>query len=184
VGSGPSDTARLLPKGQTVDGRGVPLMAYSSWGAVAAHTGGLLRLQGRAAAAHVLRWVKEDYAESGTASRAGGRVPRSFIRWGVLDATRDTDPYGQGKQYSIEDPGHIAPMVVASLRARSDGSAAIQDLLGCLRSCPFRWAHTSAEHVASLSSRLDIPQHGLDDDITMLREEAHAARHGDDIRAG
>ena len=39
---------------------GMALAAYPFWGAVAAHTGRLLRLQGTAAAAHVQRRVKED----------------------------------------------------------------------------------------------------------------------------
>ncbi len=63
---------------------GMALAAYPFWGAVAAHTGRLLRLQGSAAAAHVQRRVKEEYGERETASRAARRVLRSFIDWGVL----------------------------------------------------------------------------------------------------
>ncbi len=36
---------------------------------------------------------------------------------------------------------------------------------------PFRLAHISAEQVASLSPRLNILQHGLDDDLVMLHEK-------------
>ena len=105
------------------------LAAYPFWGVVAAHTGRLLRLQGTAAAAHVQRRIKEEYGERETVSRAARRVLRSFIDWGVLNETNDKGVYEQGKQYSVEEPRLIAWMVEASLRARSNGSAAIRDLL-------------------------------------------------------
>ncbi len=148
---------------------GMILAAYPFWGAVAAHTGRLLRLQGTAAAAHVQRRIKEDYGERDTASRAARRVLRSFIDWGVLNETGDKGVYGQGEQYSIEDARLIVWMVEASLRARTNGSAAIKDLLDGPSIFPFRLAHISAEHVASLSPRLYILRHGMDEDLVMLR---------------
>jgi hypothetical protein len=148
---------------------GMALATYPFWGAVAAHTGRLLRLQGTAAAAHVQRRVKEDYGERETASRAARRVLRSFIDWGVLKETGDKGVYGQGKQYPVENPRLIAWMVEASLRARTNGSAAIKDLLDSPSIFPFRLAHVSAEHLTSLSPRLDLLRHGLDDDLVMLR---------------
>ncbi|MDY6823273.1 MAG: hypothetical protein SWH68_05670 [Thermodesulfobacteriota bacterium] len=149
---------------------GMTLAAYPFWGAVAAHTGRLLRLQRTAAAAHVQRRVKEDYGERETASRAARRVLRSFIDWGVLKETGDKGVYGQGNQHAVEDPRLIAWMVEASLRARLNGSAAIKDLLDSPSIFPFRLAHISAEHVAYLSPRLNILRHGLDDDLVMLRK--------------
>lgn len=148
---------------------GMVMAAYPFWGAVAAHTGRLLRLQGTAAAAHVQRRIKEDYGERETASRAARRVLRSFIDWGVLKETGDKGVYGQGDQHSVEDPKLIAWMVEASLRTRVNGSAAIRDLLDSPSIFPFRLAHISAEHVASLSPRLNILRHSLDDDLVMLR---------------
>ena len=150
---------------------GMALAAYPFWGSVAAHTGRLLRLQGTAAAAHVQRRVKEDYGERETASRAARRVLRSFIDWGVLKETGDKGVYGQGNQYPVGDPRLIAWLVEASLHAGVNGSAAIKDLLGSPSIFPFRLAHISAEHVASLSPRLNILRHGLDDDLLMLREK-------------
>ena len=144
------------------------LAAYPFWGAVAAHTGRLLRLQGTAAASHVQRRIKEEYGERETASRAARRVLRSFIDWGVLNETNDKGIYQQGKQYSVEVPRLIAWMVEASLHSRSNGSAATKDLLDSPSIFPFRLAHVSAEQVASLSPRLDILRHGLDDDLVML----------------
>ena len=150
---------------------GMTLAVYPFWGAVAAHTGRLLRLQGTAAAAHVQRRVREEYGERETVSRAARRVLRSFIDWGVLDETRDKGVYIQGKQFSIEDPGLIAWLVEATLRSRLRGSGATRDLLDSPNIFPFRLARISADHVASLSPRLDILRHGLNDDLVMLREE-------------
>lgn len=157
---------------------GMALAAYPFWGAVAAHTGRLLRLQGTVTAAHVQRRVKEQYGERETAARAARRVLRSFIDWGVLNETQDKGVYSQGNQYLIQDLRLIAWLVEASLRARANGFAAIKDLLDSPSIFPFRLAHVSVEHLASHSSRLDILRHGLDDDLVMLREEGQAARKG------
>ena len=151
---------------------GMVLAAYPFWGAVAAHTGRLLRLQGTAAAAHVQRRIKEQYGERETAARAARRVLRSFIDWGVLKETNEKGVYDQGKQYFVEEPRLITWMLEASLRARSNGSAAMKDLLASPSTFPFRLAHISAEHVVSLSPRLDILRHGLDDDLVMLQNKS------------
>lgn len=150
---------------------GMTLAAYPFWGAVAAHAGRLLRLQGTAAAAHVQRRVREEYGERETVSRAARRVLRSFIDWGVLNETRNKGVYVPGKQFSIEEPKLVAWMVEASLHSRLHGSAATKDLLDSPNVFPFRLAHISADHLGSLSPRLDILRHGLNDDLVMLREE-------------
>lgn len=149
---------------------GMVLAAYPFWGSVAAHTGRLLRLQETAVAAHVQRRVKEQYGERETASRAARRVLRSFIDWGVLNETDNKGVYTQGNRYSIHDPRLIAWLMESSLHARVNGSADIRDLLDSPSMFPFRIAHVSAEHLASLSPRLDIMRHGLDDNLVVLRE--------------
>ena len=157
---------------------GMVLAVYPFWGSVAAHAGRLLRLQGTATAAHVQRRVKEQYGERETASRAARRVLRSFIDWGVMNETQDKGVYAQGNQYSIQDPRLIAWLVEASLCARANSSAAIKDLLDNPITFPFRLAHISTEQLVSLSPRLDILRHGLDDDLVMLPEKGPTARKG------
>lgn len=149
---------------------GMALAAYPFWGAVAAHTGRLLRLQGTAAAAHVQRRIKEQYGERETASRSAQRVLRSFINWNVLNETNEKGVYVRGNRYSIIDPGLISWLVEASLHARANGSAAIKDLLNGPSIFPFHLAHVSAEHLVSLSPRLELLRHGLDDNLVMLRK--------------
>ena len=159
---------RLPRKERIVIHWGMVLAVYPFWGAIAADTGRLLRLQGTAAAAHVQRRVKEQYGEREAASRAARRVLRSFIDWGVLNETGDKGVYAQGERYSVEEPRLIAWLVEASLRSRVHRAAAIKDLLDSPSIFPFQSAHISAEQVASLSPRLDILRHGLDDDLVML----------------
>lgn len=153
---------------------GMTMSVYPFWAAVAFQTGRLLKLQGNAAASQVQRRVREQYGERETVSRRVRYILRSFLDWGVLNETGDKGVYDQGKQYLVEDPRLIAWMVEASLRARVNGSAAIKDLLDSPSIFPFRLAHISAEHVASLSPRLNILRHGLDDDLVMLKSQNEA----------
>ncbi|MFP4087814.1 MAG: hypothetical protein ACLFUL_13580 [Desulfobacteraceae bacterium] len=142
---------------------------YPFWGAVAAHTGRLLRLQETAAAAHVQRRVREQYGERETVSRAARRVLRSFIDWGVLKETQEKGVYAQGKQYAIEKQRVIGWMVEAVLHARGNSPAALRDILEAPSLFPFRMGYISAENLASLSPRIDILRHGLDQDLVMLK---------------
>ena len=154
------------------------MASYPFWGAVATLTGRLLRLQGAAAAAQVQRRIKEEYGERETASRAARRVLRSFIDWNVLKETNDKGIYVQGVQYSVKESRLIAWMVEASLHARPNGSAAIRDLLDSPSIFPFKLAPLSAEQVASLSPRLDVLRHGLDDDLVMLAKNCQGNATG------
>lgn len=147
---------------------GMTMSVYPFWAAVAFQTGRLLKLQGNAAASQVQRRVREQYGERETVSRRVRYILRSFLDWGVLNETGDKGVYGQGEQYPVEDPRLIAWMVEASLRARTNGSAAIKDLLDSPSIFPFRLAHISTEHLASLSPRLNILRHGMDDELLML----------------
>ncbi|MFO7739671.1 MAG: hypothetical protein R6V46_14420 [Desulfatiglandaceae bacterium] len=94
-----------------------------------------------------------------------------------MNETIDKSVYGQGKQYPVEKPRLIAWMVEASLRAGTNESTSIKDLLDSPSLFPVRLAHISAEHVASLSPRLNIVRHGLDDDLVMLRRDDRLNKH-------
>ena len=163
-----------LLRGLDRDGRvavhwGMSLVAYPFWGSVAAHTGRLLRLQRSAAAAQVQRRVMERYGERATVGRATRRVLRAFIDWGVLDDTPNKGLYVQGRHYTIRDPRPIAWLAEALLTARATGSAAARDLLESPSLFPFRLAQIPAQQVVSLSPRMDLLRHGLDDNLVMLR---------------
>ena len=101
---------------------------------------------------------------------------RSFIDWGVLHETHDKGVYEHGQQYRVEEPEFIAWMVEVSLGARSNGPAAIRDLLFSPSIFPFQLAHVSAKRLASISPRAAILRHGLTDDLVMLRKEGPSPR--------
>ena len=150
---------------------GMIMAAYPFWGAVAGQTGRLLRLQDNVAASQIQRRLREQYGERETVSRAAQRVIQSFVDWGVLRGTKEKGIYSQGRTYSIDDPRLISWLIEASLHARSNGSAAIKDLLDSPSIFPFRLTHVSAEHLVSMSPRLDLLRHGLDDNLVMLRRD-------------
>ncbi len=150
---------------------GMAMAVYPFWSGVATQTGRLLRLQGSAAAAHIQRRVREQYGERETVSRAARRVLRSYLDWGVLQETGAKGIYSAGTMLAVEDSRLIAWLAEASLHARANGSAPLKDLIDSPSFFPFRLAHISAEYVASLSPRLNILRHGLDDDLVMLRED-------------
>ena len=159
---------------------GMIMAAYPFWGAVAGQTGRLLRLQENVAASQIQRRLREQYGERETVSRRVRYVIRGFIDWGVLSETKEKGIYGQGRTYSIDDPILISWLIEASLYGRSNGSAAIKDLLDSASLFPFRLMHVPAEHLVSMSPRLDLLRHSLDDDLVMLqnhaikKEEPHA----------
>ena len=149
---------------------GMSLAAYPFWGSVASHTGRLLRLQGSAAAPQVQRRIMERYGERATVGRATRRVLRAFIDWGILNDTPTKGLYAQGTRYTVRDPKRIAWLAEAVLTARATGSAAVQDLLGSPNLFPLRLTQMPAQRVVSLSPRLDLLRHGLDNDLIMLRQ--------------
>ncbi len=150
---------------------GMVLAAYPFWGAVAMHTGRLLRLQGSAEAKQVQQRIRERYGERPTVERATRRVLRTFIDWGVLNDTATKGLYVQGRRNTVQHPECIAWLAEAVLTARSSGAATARDLLASPTLFPFRLAPMTAQRVASLSPRLDVLRHGLDEDLVMLRNE-------------
>jgi hypothetical protein len=151
------------------------MAVYPFWGAVAAHVGRLLRLQGNVTHAQVRRRVVERYGQRTTVKDAVRRVLRSMIDWGVLkDAmTQDTKgadgSYVPGVSRTIGHEELIAWLAEAFLHAYSNGSATTKDILESPSFFPFRLPYMSATRLVSLSPRLDLSHHGLSGEIVMLR---------------
>lgn len=81
----------------------------------------------------------------------------------------------QGRTYFIDDRRLISWLIEASLHARSNGSAAIKDMLDSTSLFPFRLSPMSAAHLIAMSGRLDVLRHGLVQDLIILREAAQPA---------
>jgi len=148
---------------------GMAMAVYPFWGAVAAHVGRLLRLQGTAAAAQIQRRLREHYGERETVSRAAQRILRSFVDWGVLEETSKRGIYRQGLSRAIDHPQLIAWLVEAFLHATPNASVVLRTVLDSTSFFPFRLAHFSVNHLITVSGRLDVLRHGLDDELIMLK---------------
>jgi hypothetical protein len=70
-------------------------------------------------------------------------------------------------------PFHV--YAINLLNARSNGSAAIKDMLDSTSLFPFRLSPMSAAHLIAMSGRLDVLRHGLVQDLIILREAAQPA---------
>lgn len=148
---------------------GMLLAAYPFWGAVAAHTGRLVGLQGHAAAPQVQRRIREDYGQKPAVERAARYVLRSFVAWGALRETTTPGAYEPAPARPIRNPRLAAWLAEAVLRSRSVPSAAPRELLGGPRLFPLRTGFVSGAELASLSSRLECVQLGFDEELLMLR---------------
>lgn len=149
---------------------GMAMAVYPFWGSVATHVGRLLTLQGMVSASQVQRRLKEKYGERETVSRRVRYVLRSFLDWGVLKETSVKGTYRQDHILLLDNAKLTAWMIEASLCSESRGSSSINDLLDSPKVFPFSLTHISVGHLNSLSLRLDVMRHGLDEEIIMLRE--------------
>jgi len=148
---------------------GMIMSVYPFWGAVAAHVGRLLRLQGNATAAQVQRRAREEYGERETVSRRVRYVLRSYVQWGVLKESSTKGIYAQGPVRSVEPPELVAWLVEACLRARPDGPHALNEILGSASLFPFRLSPLSAQRLTEASERLDALRQGGDREWLVLR---------------
>jgi len=64
----------------------------------------------------------------------------------------------------------IAWVVEAFLHAQPNGSATIRDVLESPRLFPFRLKQVPAAQLVSLSPRLDLLRHELNDELVMLQK--------------
>lgn len=147
------------------------MAVYLFWTAAATLIGHLLKLQGSVATVHVQRRVREQYNKRKTASRAAFHVLCSYVDWAVLQTTGEKGIYHAAASLVVDDARVLAWLVEPFLESWADGSFPLKDILdrsslfpSCLKSM-----HAQS-HVAS-SSRLDILCHGLDEDLTRLKEE-------------
>jgi hypothetical protein len=150
---------------------GMVMAVYPFWAAVAANVGRLLKLQSSAAATHVQRRMREQYGERETVSRAARRVLRSYKDWGVLSETDKKGIYGQGLSLAIDEPELVSWLIEASLHARENGAAPVKDIIGSPSLFPFRIAQIGAISSLTVSSRLELLRHGLDDDLILLPKQ-------------
>lgn len=163
--------SRLPGKEQIVVHWGMVMAVYPFWGAVAAHVGRLLRLQGSISHAQIRRRIMEQYGQRSTVKDAVRRVLRSFIDWGVLKETSRKGIYTSGLTLHIQQAEQIAWLAEAFLHAHSKGSVALRAFLDSISLFPFRLEPLSALQLVAASERLDVLRHSSDQDLLMLSEK-------------
>jgi hypothetical protein len=82
---------------------GMTMAVYPFWGIVADITGRLLKLQGSATIAQILRRIKEQLGERETVTRAAQRIVRSYVDWRVLSDTSEKGMYSMAPQMVVID---------------------------------------------------------------------------------
>ena len=150
---------------------GMAMAVYPFWGAVAAHVGRLLRLQGTASVSQVQRRLREQYGERETVFRRVRYVLRSFVDWEVLKESPKKGIYTPGLSLQIRNLKLTAWLAEAFLYFQPQGSAPLSSFLGSMSLFPFRISPISPEKLARASRRLEVLRHGLDQDLVMLRKE-------------
>lgn len=157
---------------------GMAMAVYPFWGAVAAHVGRLLRLQGTASHAQVRRRIMEQYGQRPTVRDAVRRVLRSMVDWKVLQdakprgARRSDGTYEPGLSLTIDQAELIAWLVEAFLHTQPNRLVALKTVLDSTSLFPFRLSPISPDHLVTVSKRLDTLRHGLDQDLLMLRAKS------------
>ncbi|MCQ3973383.1 MAG: hypothetical protein DPW09_08070 [Anaerolineae bacterium] len=147
---------------------GMSMAAYPFFGAVAETTGRLLQLQGTVAAPQVQRRLREQFGERETVARAGRRILRSFIDWGVLQDTAEKGVYQAGSVKIIRNPELAAWLIEATLIASDSQSKPLQVIVQSPILFPFSITLPSSSQLEQ-NDRLELFRQGLDTDMVSLR---------------
>ncbi len=145
---------------------GMTMAVYPFWGIVADITGRLLKLQGAATIAQILRRIKEQLGERETVTRSTQRVVRSYVDWRVLSDTSETGMYSMAPQMVVTDERVAAWLVEAVLLSCGSDSATLKVLITSPMIFPFK---IGGLPVSRLTGRVELHRQGLDEDVLMLR---------------
>lgn len=147
---------------------GMSMAAYPFFGDVAETTGRLLQLQGTVAAPQVQRRLREQFGERETVARAGRRILRSFVDWGILQDTAEKGVYQAGPVKIIRDPELAAWLIEATLIASDSQSKPLQVIIQSPILFPFSITLPSSSQLEQ-NDRLELFRQGLDTDMVSLR---------------
>lgn len=147
---------------------GMSMAAYPFFGAVAETTGRLLQLQGTVAAPQTQRRLREQFGERETVARAGRRILRSFVDWGVLQDTAAKGVYQASPPKVIKEPKLAAWLIEATLIANDSQSKPLQVIIQSPILFPFSISLPSSSQLEQ-NDRLELFRQGLDTDMISLR---------------
>lgn len=157
--TGPKETAVSVHWGMTI-------AVYPFWGFVADITGRLLKLQGSATIAQILRRVKEQLGERETVIRSAQRAIRSYVDWGLLLDTGEKGVYKMAKQIIIDNEKLAAWLIEAALRSSGLEAVPLKTLINSSAIFPFK---IEIPPVSRLVGRVELHRQGVDEDILILK---------------
>lgn len=123
---------------------GMCLAAYPFFHDVAATTGRLLALQGRAALSQIVRRMTETWGTRSSVPRAAQRVVRSFVDWGALTDTGERGIYAPAPRIAVGG-GVGAWLLEAGITASTGASHPLHSLAGQAAFYPFDLRVSSAD---------------------------------------
>ena len=148
---------------------GMVTAVYPFWAGVAMQVGRLLKLQGTAVSSQVQRRMREQYGERQTVSRTTQRVIRSFADWGVLSETAFKGTYEKAPAIPVIETKLVAWLIEAVICTRISGPMTLKSLSESATLFPFTLSQISPDELVSLSARLDVIRHSLDEELVILK---------------
>ena len=143
---------------------GMCLATYPFFSDVAAVTGRLLSLQGKAAQSQITRRMTEAWGDRGIVNRALRHVVRSLVLWDVLRDTSEKGVYQAGPR--IQLPHATAAWLVEAAMSNSTRARSFRTLRKAPELFPFALDISPRE--LDSRPRLEIVRHGLDEDLVVL----------------
>ena len=140
------------------------MAVYPFFGTVAAVTGRVLRLQGKAGAAQVQRRLREQLGERETVARAARRILRLFVDWGVLLETGRKGLYRNAPERPVNDPNLVVWVARAVLAAQDKQPQSAAALLRGPHLFPFDMTLPALRELEACNA-IEITRHGLDQDV-------------------
>ena len=116
---------------------GMCLATYPFFRDVAATTGRLLALQGRAALSQIVRRMTESWGARSTVTRAVQRVVRSFVAWGVVVETGERGIFAPAPKIGVHDAGVGAWLLEAGIADTDRQQLPLHSLVGSASLHPF-----------------------------------------------
>lgn len=132
----------------------------------AAAVGRLLRLQGSFTLAHLTRRLVGVWGKRSTLERAGQRIVRSMVQWGVLRDTATRGMYEAVPRRMI-GPAVGTVLIEALLVDADESSVSLDQLTGHPAAFPF-YLDVNASHLRG-ASQFRVHRQGLDSDFVELQ---------------
>lgn len=153
---------------------GMVMAVYPFWGVVAAHVGRLLRLQGTVSTFQITTRIIQEYGQRPTVRDALRRILSSMLDWGVLSRIKGENGgfirgiYRGGIIVESDSPKLIAWLAEALIRSRGNKAITFDQFLSSPAFFPVKTKILSPTKLVNVSERLEILEHGLNQELLVL----------------